>query len=232
MPRWMPGLPLGYMRAFETWNYEEVEETFGIAPARTSPRFVEWLEAADCGPGPSEQLVLDDLRNLLFDEAQNWNEDELKLFFIAPLLNLVHFKTEHYKPFTQRTLSITQGQVSAAGKVDFLLAKGKVVPKIPYFCLHEYKQENRRENDPLGQLLIGMVAAQAKNQDGGPIYGAYVSGRNWFFVLLEGDQYCRSDAFVASSADIYQVFAILKKCKKLIDRDLMASQPPRVHGQA
>jgi hypothetical protein len=29
---------------------------------------------------------------------------------------------------------------------------------------------------------------------------------------------------MASSADIYQVFAILKKCKKLIDRDLMTRQ--------
>jgi hypothetical protein len=186
------------MRAFEARSYEEVEETFGIVPIRTGPRFGEWLAAADCGPSPTEQPVLDDLRNLLFDEDLNWNEDELKLFFIAPLLGLVHFRTEHYKPFTQRTLSIAHGGVSTAGKVDFLLAKGKVVPKTPYFCPHEYKQENRRENDPLGQLLIGIVAAQAKNQDGRPKYGAYVSGRNWFFVLQEGTQYSRSDAYVAS----------------------------------
>lgn len=52
-----------------------------------------------------------------------------------------------------------------------MLAKGKVLPKIPYFCLHEYKQENRIDNDSLGQLLIGMVAAQAKNADDLPIYG-------------------------------------------------------------
>ena len=52
-----------------------------------------------------------------------------------------------------------------------MLDKGKVLPKIPYFCLHEYKQENRRDNDSLGQLLIGMVAAQAKNADDLPIYG-------------------------------------------------------------
>ena len=59
-----------------------------------------------------------------------------------------------------------------------MLAKGKMIPKIPYFCLHEYKQENRRENDPLGQLLIGMVTAQAKSEGELPIYGCYVSGRN------------------------------------------------------
>lgn len=97
-----------------------------------------------------------------------------------------------------------------------MLAKGKVIPKIPYFCLHEYKQENRRSNDPLGQLLIGMVAAQAKNTAELPIYGCYVSGRNWFFVLLEGDKYCVSDAYVATSEDLYKVFAIMKKCKLLV----------------
>jgi hypothetical protein len=205
------------MRSFETWNYEEVEDTFGISPLRTIPHFEHWLKAEDCEPDESEKKLLDYYRDLLFEEVQNWNEDELKLFFIGPFLGLIHFKTASFKPFTQRTLSITKGEISASGKVDFMLAKGKVIPKIPYFCLHEYKQENRRENDPLGQLLIGMVAAQAKNNDELPIYGCYVSGRNWFFVLLEGDKYCVSDAYVATSEDIYKIFAIMKKCKSLVE---------------
>jgi hypothetical protein len=205
------------MRSFDTWTYEQVEDAFGIVPVRTSSQFENWLAATDCDPNPAEKEVLDYYRNLLFDEVQNWNEDELKLFFIGPVLGLIHFKTAHFKPFTQRTLTIERGDVSASGKVDFMLAKGKMIPKIPYFCLHEYKQENRRENDPLGQLLIGMVAAQAKNADDLPIYGCYVSGRNWFFVLLSGKTYCLSDAYVATSEDIYVIFSILKKCKALVD---------------
>jgi hypothetical protein len=62
-----------------------------------------------------------------------------------------------------------------------------------------------------------MVAAQAKNPAGLPIYGCYVSGRNWFFVLLEGEKYCVSDAYVATSEDLYKIFAIMKKCKLLVD---------------
>ena len=205
------------MRSFETWNYEEVEDAFGISPLRTNPHFEYWLKAEDCDPDESEKKLLDYYRDLLFEEVQNWNEDELKLFFIGPVLGLIHFKTPNFKPFTQRTLSVTKGDISASGKVDFMLAKGKVIPKIPYFCLHEYKQENRRDNDPLGQLLIGMVAAQAKNNDELPIYGCYVSGRNWFLVMLEGDKYCVSDAYVATSEDIYKIFAIMKKCKLLVD---------------
>jgi hypothetical protein len=205
------------MRSFDTWTYEQVEDVFGISPLRTNAPFEDWLKAVDCDPDASEIKLLDEYRNLLFEEVQNWNEDELKLFFIGPVLGLIHFKTAHFKPFTQRTLSVTHGNITASGKVDFMLAKGKMIPKIPYFCLHEYKQENRRENDPLGQLLIGMVAAKAKNADELPIYGCYVSGRNWFFILLEGDKYCLSDAYVATSEDIYKIFAILKKSKFLVD---------------
>jgi hypothetical protein len=70
----------------------------------------------------------------------------------------------------------------------------------------------------LGSWSLGMVAAQAKNASAAlPIYGCYVSGRNWFFVLLEATTYCLSDAYVATSKDVYDIFAILKKCKFLVD---------------
>jgi hypothetical protein len=212
------------MRSFDTWNYEQVEDAFGIVPIETNPRFTDWLNADQYQPDASEIVLLEHYRKLLLKEVKNWNEDEMKLFFIGPILGLVDFNTDHYKPFTQRTLTIETDTVSASGKVDFMLAKGKVMPKIPYFCLHEYKQENRRDNDPLGQLLIGMVAAQAKNADDLPIYGCYVSGRNWFFVLLDGKQYCLSDAYVATSEDIYTIFAILKKCKVLVEAHALVSR--------
>jgi hypothetical protein len=205
------------MRAFENWTYEEVEQVFGLVMKRKGPEFDEWLEAKDCEADARTAQSLHELRDLLFEEALNWNEDELKLFFIGPVLGLVNFKTPWFKPFTQRALSVKHGDITASGKVDFLLAKGKVVPQTPFFCLHEYKQENRRDNDPLGQLLIGMVAAQSKNNGKHPIYGTYVSGRNWFFVLLLDKQYFISDAYVASSDDIARIFAILKKCKTLIE---------------
>jgi hypothetical protein len=207
------------MRSFETWTYEEVEDAFGIEPADTLPLYENWLNAAfepEFAADDIQKINLEALRKVLFREAKNWNEDEMKLFFIGPVMALVDFNTPYFKPFTQRTLTIETPSVSASGKVDFLLAKGKVIPKLPFFCLHEYKQENRRDNDPLGQLLIGMVAAQHKNENKMPIYGTYTSGRNWFFVILEGNKYVLSDAYVASSDDIYKIFAVLKKCKALI----------------
>jgi hypothetical protein len=205
------------MRTFDTWTYEQVEDSFGLIPHNTSPEFENWLKAENSEPDNLEHQMLEKYRSLLFEEVKNWNEDELKLFFIGPVLSLVNFNSPYFKPFTQRTLTIETETVSASGKVDFLLAKGKMIPKLPYFCLHEYKQENRRENDPLGQLLIGMVAAQYKNAHNLPIYGCYVSSRNWFFVLLTDKNYYLSDAYVATSEDIFNIFAILKKSKNLIE---------------
>ena len=216
------------MRSFETWTYEQVEDEFGIEPVDTLPLYTNWLNAPnepEHDANERQKEGLEELRQLLFEEAKNWNEDEMKLFFIGPIISLVNFKTPFFKPFTQRTLTLETPTVSASGKVDFLLAKGKVIPKLPYFCLHEYKQENRRDNDPLGQLLIAMVAAQYKNESHLPIFGTYTSGRNWFFVVLEGNKYVLSNAYNASDDDIYKIFAILKKCKALVMKELSPLTP-------
>lgn len=209
------------MRAFENYSYEEVEQTFGLVESNPSAIFLDWLAAANevaFQPNANEKAMLMHYRDLLFKEVKNWNEDELKLFFIGPMLMLVDFNTPYFKPFAHRTLSLKQGDISASGKVDFLIAKGKLTPQIPFFCLHEYKQENRRENDPLGQLLISMVAARLKNETNLPVYGTYVSGRSWFFAFLEGNNYYLSNAFNAADDDILAIYAILKKGKKLIEK--------------
>lgn len=216
---------MSQIRPFDRWTYEEVEQVFGLNMHRTSPAFADWLAAKGFEPDAAMKQTLDQLRDLLFEEALNWNEDELKVFFIGPLLGLIRFKTPWFKPFTQRSLNVKHGNVTASGKVDFMLAKGKIAPQTPFFCLHEYKQENRRENDPLGQLLIGMVAAQYKTGNKSPVYGTYVSGRSWFFVLLDGQKYFLSNAYNASDPDIYQIYAILRKCRHLVE---IAAQQPAI----
>jgi hypothetical protein len=88
--------------------------------------------------------------------------------------------SEHFKVFMQRSLSLKYDDNTKVtkGLVEFMIAKEGKIPRRTHFCLHEYKPEKRRDNDPLGQLLIAMVAAQKLNQDDKPIYGIYVNGRN------------------------------------------------------
>lgn len=44
-----------------------------------------------------------------------------------------------------------------------------------------------------------MVTAQHLNEEKFPILGAYVLGRSWFFVVLDGKQYAKSKLFDAAS---------------------------------
>ena len=62
-----------------------------------------------------------------------------------------------------------------------------------------------------------MVAAQKANQDDELIYGIYVNGRNWFFVVLDNNTYSVSNPFVATSDDIFDLFAVLLYFKDMME---------------
>lgn len=105
------------------------------------------------------------------------------------------------------------------GWVDYMLATGRQKPIEPYFFLHEYKQELKGNSDPKGQLLAELLVSYHLNKHKEMLYGCYVVGRNWFFVVFDGENYAVSDAFVATQ-DIYQIIAILKKVKDFIATQL------------
>ena len=62
-----------------------------------------------------------------------------------------------------------------------------------------------------------MLAARAFNGIEYPLYGCYVVGRNWFFVVLEGSMYAESDEYSASNEeDMLQIFSTLREAKTMI----------------
>lgn len=205
------------MRTFESFTFEEVYELFGIKKKAELPLLKEWEDVVISNT-EQEKYNLTELRLALVESIYNWNEDELKMFFIGPLIHIAKLTTEDFKPFTQRNLSATINDIDVNGRVDFMIAKGLRTAKPPYFCIHEYKQEVDREGDPLGQLLIAMLAAQTLNANKFPILGAYIIGRNWFFVVLDDKNYAVSKEYDAADEDIYHIFAILQKSKEIIQR--------------
>ena len=138
--------------------------------------------------------------------------------FIALLLGVVDYTDapEDYKPFSQRTLAAEVKGQKLSGRIEYMLARGKQIPSNPYFFLHEYKQETRKNSDPKGQLLVSMLAARGKNERDAPIYGCYVVGRLWFFVVLSANTYAVSTAYDSSKNDIYQIISILRGVKPII----------------
>ncbi|MGB3850981.1 MAG: hypothetical protein WA958_13500 [Tunicatimonas sp.] len=79
----------------------------------------------------------------------------------------------------------------------------------------------------MGQLLIVIVGAQhgyaqhgyapRQNTETFPLYGCYVLGRNWFFVILEDQQYAVSDAYVATQEDIYGIYSAMYEVQRRVE---------------
>jgi hypothetical protein len=204
---------------FKDWKFEELNREFGYQRYYKNFELLEvWLKATN-PVSDFEKNQLENLRDNLFIHAESWNEDELKFFFISPFIILVDFRSEHYNPFTQRRLSAIIGDWQISGIADFMVATGIQDPYQPYFFLHEYKSERRKDNDPLGQLLAEMIVVQQNNNTKFPLYGCYVSGRFYFFVVLNEKEYSVSRAFDATQEDdILQIFKMMRFVKAEIDK--------------
>ncbi len=205
-------------KPFKDWLYEEVGQAFGLKRKYQHPLF-DMFQELPLEATEMEQQTLIGLQELAFKYVDTWNEDEYKFMFISRLIGLANFVSEYYKVFTQRAMSIEydNGTKTTEGLVEFMLAKGLQTPQKPHFFLHEYKPEKRRDNDPLGQLLIAMIGSQIKNQDEKPIYGIYVNGRYWHFVVLEGAEYAVSNSYNVSDSAIFRLFAILVYFRNLME---------------
>jgi hypothetical protein len=212
------------MKPFERWKYEELELTFGIERLAKSEVLEAWL-ASDSVPNDFELQMINWFHTQLLRKVDAWNEDELKYFFIAPLIGIVNFsRPKVYSSFSQRTLSavkkdVHQKDVPLRGRVEFFVALGEQIPRQPFFFLHEYKPQNKTTpSDPLGQLLVAMLATQVLNEHQAPLYGVYVSGKDWYFVTLENEKYAVSGVYNSTQQpDLLKIFAILKQCKIYIE---------------
>jgi DNA-binding protein Fis len=202
------------MKAFSKWTIEEVEEQFNLVACQNSQRSTEWLTIRS-SPSQVEVQGLDLLQKKLYHHLYDWNEQELIVYFIAPLLVMVNFEQENNQAFFQREISVTYNNEVLAGIVDIVVATGKHSPKNPFFLLHVDKKDKDSANDPLGQLLIAMFAAQQLNHDQQPVYGAYVMGRYWHFVVLDQLEYAVHAGFNASKKEIQNIFGVLKKTKAI-----------------
>ena len=49
-----------------------------------------------------------------------------------------------------------------------------------------------------------------------PIYGCYVIGQNWYFVVLENKTYTIASPFAATSPEIFDIYRLLKRLKAIV----------------
>ena len=205
------------MLTFQECTLLKLEKTFALQQVRNHSVLQDWLSAtADISERERGNLL--DLRELLIDNVDDWNEQELALHFIGPLFAFVNFSTERFNAFAERTLTGTVDGIEMLGRPDGMIASGRRAPEIQYFCFQEYKQEKDAQGDPAAQALAAMLVAQALNKREMPVYGCYVRGRNWFFMVLQGKQFCISQNYSSTKDEVFDIFRIFKALKqKLIE---------------
>ncbi|MEM6318713.1 MAG: hypothetical protein AAF960_13660 [Bacteroidota bacterium] len=207
-------------KSFKYSLRQDVEEVFGIEEVKKHDLLDQWL-AAECELTETEKIRLEELRSTLEENVDLWNEAELKMNFIGPLLSLVNYNTKKYRAYMERPLSVAVGEDKASGTVDFLIARGRQEPRTSFFSVHEHKPELNVNKDPLGQLLIAMVAIQKANaevEQSFPLYGAYVIGKFFYFVVFDGTTYARTEHYAANkSEELTQIFCALRQVKFYIN---------------
>ncbi len=203
---------------FRDWTLDSIEETFGLKQIRKLP-VLEELLAFEYQADDYETRYLSNLsEHYVALGGDDWNEVELENKLISPLIVFSEISNERYSYFLERELSAEIGNYKLVGRVDGMIATGFRNPKIPYFCLCEYKRQTDPNGDPRGQALIAMLAAQYSNNNGKPILGCYIIGRAWYFMALVGNEYAISKDFSCVDDEMFDIYRMLKGLKAQIDK--------------
>ena len=173
-------------------------------------------------------LFLENLLEQKGDLINLYNEEDLKMQFIAPILNHINFTIldKEIRFFSEESLNYEADNFIFNGAPDFFIAKGLEIPQKSYFFIQEFKQSEKYGN-PRPQLLAELISAVELN-NWKTIKGVYIIGTIWNFVILEKldknrYQYFVSKEFISSDIDglkaIYKNLLFVKnEIIEMIDR--------------
>ncbi|MCB0060999.1 MAG: hypothetical protein KDE19_02745 [Caldilineaceae bacterium] len=197
-----------------------LDRTFGLRQTFVSDILDDWLNAEQT-VSEAEKATLTTYQELLVLNETIWNEQELALLCIGPIFATVHLTEPYrYNLFAGRRisapLSTDSGEIGLSGEPDGIIATGFREPEVPFFAFTEYKRQLDPEGEPTGQTLAAMLVAQALNKNQQPVYGAYVVGSDWRFMVLTDKQYTISRDYSALSDEIFDILRILKGLKQIV----------------
>jgi hypothetical protein len=205
---------------FRDWTLTELDKAFGLTTILESECSVlqAWkAKAAAIVLTDYQRQQLLDLQEPLQWAGKAWNEVELENKFISPLIMAAKIDNRKIGYFLERSLTGIVGNHELSGIVDGMIATGLREPDMPYFCMHEYKKAVDNRGNPDGQALAAMLVAREKNNNEKPIYGLYVVGSIWnFMVLNNNDTYCVSANYDGTNDQIYTIFQMMCALKEII----------------
>jgi len=126
------------------------------------------------------QLILEN-KDLIYD----YNEEDLKVNLIIPILNRVKFKSfdNKFRDFYELSIQYKTDKFILSGTTDFVVSKGLIQSQKPYFFIQEFKK-GQINAYPEPQLLAELISAIELNNEIS-MRGAYIVGAIWNFVILE-----------------------------------------------
>ena len=207
--------------SFSKIRDKELEKLFDIEKKIDKNIFNEWFNNKKI----IESETIKFLNTLILENElliRDYNEEDLKIKFITPLLNKIKFVSfeNEFRDFYELSLKYQTEDFIFQGTTDFVVSKGLVKSKKPYFFIQEFKRSEEFSN-PRPQLVAELIAGIELNNEK-VMKGAYIVGENWNFVILEklGDknyQYFVSSTFKATNReDLYLIYKNLLFIKEEI----------------
>lgn len=172
-----------------TYKYSKIKDSdlralVNIEENLSSHAFKTWFDN-DINISNDTEVFLKEILENNKPLIKSYNEEELKVKFLALLLYKVNFKSieNNFRDFCEVSLTYKTDTFIFTGNVDFLVAKGLVYSQEPYFFIQEFKRAEEYSN-PRPQLLAELISAVELNNFKA-IKGAYIMGAIWNFVILE-----------------------------------------------
>lgn len=215
------------MKKIKSYSEAELIEMFNLenrAGNDAHPLMQAWTSVPTPILDAADQKILTIITHDLQRKIMGWNEEMLKMNFIALVIYLGQLiETREYKTYYESNLEATVNGHFLKVKADMMVAKGILeIPKTPYFYFQEYKKQKDPQGDVTAQVLEAFLIAQEKNKNGKPLYGCTVTGKYWEFMTMEKQVYCLSKSYdCTDNADLLQIIGILRKFKAILETELL-----------
>jgi len=171
--------------SFSKITFNDLENIFDIKQnIRNINIFNKWF-CNDIKLSKENIQFLNYLINRNINLMKLYNEEDLKVNFIIPLLNNIDFflLEDNIRSFTNEKLTYKTDKFILNGEVDFIFSEGIRKAEKPYFFIKEFKK-SIQGSDPEPQLIAELISAIELN-NWTTIKGAYIVGAIWNFVILE-----------------------------------------------
>ncbi|KOR31577.1 hypothetical protein TI05_12680 [Achromatium sp. WMS3] len=164
-------------------------------------KFGDWFNHSSVKLDNTDISFLENLINKHAFSIETYQEETLKVKFIAPILNRIDFSNleKEVCDFYDESLTYKTEKFILTGKVDFMVSKGYFYSETPYFFIQKFKPSTTAKN-PQPQLLAELISAVELN-DWKFIKGAYIIGGNWHFVILEKLEHHKYQYFISQNFD-------------------------------